>query len=235
MMDERTYAPPEAAETRLIPTELSSQGDLQQFWLAFRRNNGLQLEDADREERAAALQARETLNELGKSEEPVYFFGIKKDGKVVATVRLQTWEDNDDVKRGYFSLLTVDPELRGKKVAQSLRDVCVDVSRREGCWYLNAHVFSENPIGLVTELNDGFAVVDFDFQDDTQTAGGFIIRKDLANEAPYDRSRGPVGELQEVALTDLATIKELLDTGWLGIDMKNLGNPKDNDPKQWQL
>ncbi len=228
--------PPEVVEAELPkPKELTTEDELAEFFLTFQRNNSLASGDEKRDKRSALYMAQQALREMEADEREYHFFGIEKEGKTAATAKLETYNDEEGIRRGYLSMLTVDSEYRGKGVAQSLRDICTDRARREKCQYINAHVFTENPIGLVTELNDGFAVVDLEFQDETQVAGGFIISKDIVHEPRYDRKQGPVGTLQEVNLSELRTIKKLLDSGWVGIDMKNLADAKDNNPENWQL
>lgn len=228
--------PSEIAEAELPkPKELATEDELAEFFLTFQRNNSLASGDEKRDRRSALYMARQALREMEADKREYHFFGIEKDTKTVATARLETYNDESDVRRGYLSMLTVDREYRGRGVAQSLRNACADFAQREKCQYINAHVFTGNPIGLVTELNDGFAVVGLEFQDETESAGGFVISKDIVHEPRYDRKQGPVGPLQEVNLTDLSTIKQLLDSGWVGIDIKNGEDAKNNNPENWQF
>lgn len=234
MMREGRYISPEALKQQLTPpAELTSEQDLTQFWLTFRRNNGLTDKDEAREQRTAALQAKQTLRNLDQNK-PTHFFGIKAGEKMVATGKLEI-RTKKDGKHGYLAFLTVDEDRRGKGLAKQLTDARTDLARREGCTHIDTDVFTENPIALITKLNDGYTLTDLEFYGDNKEAGRFVLSKKIDDESEYDKKDGPLGELQEVELSDLSAIKNLLDRGWVGIDAKNLGDSKDKDPKQWKL
>ncbi len=234
-MEEGRYTPPEAVEMSLsLPTELVSEQDLAQFWLTFRRNNDIAVSDTAREERSASIQAKQTKRELEKNKS-IHFFGIKAGEKMVATGKLETYEDDEGIKRAYLSLLTVDPEYRGKNVAKDITDARVETAQKLGCEYVHAHVFTGNPIALTTKLKEGYFVKELEIDKESPDSGGFIVSKRINGEIEHDKKDGPLGELKEVELSDLSTIKSLLDDGWIGIDAKNLGDSKDKDPKQWKL
>lgn len=235
MIGEGRYIPPEARNIKQFkPEELTTEKDLTEFWLSFRRNNPFVLQTPERERRYATMQAKAELRNMREQNKPTRFFGIKDDGRLVAASKLEI-RTKDDEKRGYLSMLAVDKDYRGKGLAKQLTDVRSDIARREGCTHIDTDVFTENPIALVTKLNDGYALTDLEFYGDNKEAGSFVLSKKIDNEPEYDKREGPLGELQEVELSDLSAIKNLLDQGWVGIDAKNLGDSKDKDPKQWKL
>ena len=234
MIGEGRYVPPEALKEQLTPpTELKSEQDFTQFWLTFRRNNGLTDKDEAREQRFATLQAKQTMRDL-EQDKPTHFFGVKAGDKMVATGKLEI-RTKKDGKHGYLAFLAVDEEQRGKGLAKQLTDTRTDLARREGCSHIDTDVFTENPIALVTKLNDGYALTDLEFYGDDKKAGRFVLSKKINGEPEYDKKVELLGELQEVEFSDLSTIKNLLEQGWVGIDAKNLGDSKDKDPKRWTL
>lgn len=215
------------------PLELKSEQELTKFWSTFRRNNGLENNDSVREHRLIALQTVQTLRDLEQNK-PIHFFGIKAGEKIVATAKLEI-RTKKDGKHGYLTSLTVDENRRGKGLAKQLTNARTGLARREGCTYIDTDVFTENPIALVTKLNDGYTLTDLEFYGDNKEAGKFVLSKKIDGEPEYDKKDGPLGELQEVELTNLSVINNLLGQGWVGIDAKNLGDPRDKNPKQWKL
>lgn len=235
MIGEGRYIPPEARDIKQFePEELTTEEDLTEFWLAFRRNNPFVLQTPERERRHATMQAKAELHSMQEQNKPTRFFGIKDGGRLVASGKLEI-RTRDDKKHGYLSMLTVDDDHRGKGLAKQLTDVRSDIARREGCTHIDTDVFTENPIALVTKLNDGYRLMDLEFYGDDKKAGRFILSTKIDGEPEYDKKEGPIGELQEVEMSDLSAIKDLLVQGWVGIDAKNLGDSKDKDPKQWKL
>lgn len=235
MIGEGRYIPPEARDVKQFkPEELTTEEDLTEFWLSFRRNNPFVLQTPERERRYAAMQAKAELRNLQEQNKPTRFFGIKDSGKLVAASKLEIRAKNDE-KHGYLSMLTVDEDYRGQGLAKQLTDVRTDTARREGCTHIDTDVFTENPIALVTKLNDGYTIIDLEFYGDDKKAGRFVLSKKIDGESEYDKKEGSIGELQEVEMSDLSAIKNLLEQGWVGIDAKNLGDSKDKDTKQWKL
>ena len=105
-------------------------------------------------------------------------------------------------------------------------------------------VFLDNPIALVQKLKDGYVLGDQSFYPDEVVAqspslaerkGYFTLTKKLNGDSDYDRPSGPLGDLEEIDLTDHHAIKSRLDQGWVGIDIKNLGDAKDSSPNNWRL
>lgn len=234
MFGEGRYIPPEAQEKQLTPpVELTSESDIIQFWLTFRRNNGLADKDGTREQRLATLQAKKTMQDL-ENNPSLHLFGIKEGESMVATGKLEV-RTKPDGKHGYLAFLAVDESQRGKGLAKKLTDVRTDMARQEGCTHIDTDVFTQNSIALVTKLNDGYALTDVEFYGDEQEAGKFLLSKKIEEEPEYDKKDGPLGALQEVSLSDLSTIKNLVEKGWVGIDAKNVGDAQEKDPKQWIL
>ncbi|MFA5776631.1 MAG: GNAT family N-acetyltransferase [Patescibacteria group bacterium] len=235
MIGEGRYVPPEARDIKQFkPEELTTEDDFTEFWLAFRRNNPFVLQTPERERRTAAMQAKAELRNMQEQNKPTHIFGVKDNGQLIAAGKIEI-RTKDDEKHGYLSMLTVDENYRGKGLAKQLTDVRMEIARDEGCTHIDTDVFTENPIALVTKLNDGYTLADLEFYGDDKKAGRFVLSKKIDGKPEYDKREGPLGGLQELELSDLSAIKNLLEQGWVGIDAKNLGDSKDKDPKQWKL
>ena len=225
------YRSPETYES--IPvSELHSVDDLTQFLLTFRRNNGIADVNEDRGKRMAAFEARK---EVDGNDTTAHFFGIKSEDVLIATGKLNVRPQIGDKKVGYLSFLSVDENFRGKGLAKQLTDARVDRARTEGCTYVATDVFTENPIALVTKFIDGYVLHDLEFYGEDGKAGKFILYKKIDGKEEYDKKNGPIGNVQEMELSDLVGIKTLIDQGWVGIDIKNIASSKDNTPKNWKL
>ncbi|MBI4427051.1 MAG: GNAT family N-acetyltransferase [Candidatus Magasanikbacteria bacterium] len=226
----------EIYKEQLIPTELTSEEELAQFWLAVYQNNGMALfSDPEKEKKAALREAKLTLYEIRRADHPVYFFGIKKDNRIIATGKLDIRTKDETDKDGYLSFLSVDENLRGKGLSKQLENIRVEYARRNGCSSVSGDVFTENPIALVTKLNDDYTVIGLEFYDDDKQAGKFTVTKKINGKSKHERKKEPLGELREIQLSNLPAIKILLDQGWVGIDVKNLSDAKDKNPEQWML
>lgn len=215
------------------PVELTSEEDFIKFWLAFDRNNGLTLRDADQERRIATAHAQLSMRELKYQKAPIHFFGIKNKEDIIASGKLDIITVKDQ-KHAHLSLVSVDEKYRGKGVGKDLGYRMVEQAIKYGCTHIDTEVFTTNPISLVAQFKEGFVLVDLKFYGDDQQAGAFILSRKIEGEAEYDKKK-EIGELEEVLLTDLFAIKTLLGQGWVGINIKNLGEAKDKDPGQWKL
>lgn len=220
-----------------VPAELNTENELADFWTTFRRNNGIAGNDDKMEKRMVAMQAKQTLAQIESQAELGHFFGAKSGDKMVATGKLTIRVDSQGEKHGYLSFLTVDKEFRGQGVAKQMTDVRSGFAKDRGCRHLDTDVFAENPVALVTKFNDGYLLTAIDISDDSKK---FSLSKRIDGaEAKYDKKNGPLGELKEVGLAELEEIKDLLDQGYVGIDMKNIGSEENSeknvDPKKWVL
>lgn len=234
-MGEGRYVPPEAREKQFNPpTELTTEDELVDFWRTFYRNNDVNLPVNSREAILGST-ARKSLREQSEEKNPKHYFGITENEKVIATgmAKVLFFEG---VKYGYLGLQTVDKEYRGKGLAKKITDVSTEFAKKEGCTDLMASVICDNPIGLVTKFNDGFCLkrVELYDENDEDHASLFSLTKKIDNTTNYDRKE-EVGELEEVLLSDLKIIEDRIKDGWVGIDIKNLGDVKDEDPNQWKL
>ncbi len=231
----RSESQPHIAESpkeEFVPTELTSEADLTQFWMTHNRNNNLSLSHPDRERRASMLKAQETLEEQ-RVNPTLHAFGVKDGETIIATGMFEVWEDPDNIKRGFLSHDTVDMAYRGKGIAKRLTDVRMQLAKEYDCPYVDCIVSAQNPIGLVTKFNDHFVLRDITFYLNTGDAEGFSLTKKLeTGTEPY---KEPEGELEEIPLTDLKTIEARLEEGWTGIDLKNQHDATDNDPHHWTL
>lgn len=133
-------------------------------------------------------------------------------------------------KRGFLVGLNVDPQFRGQGVSKSLTDARIDCAKKIGCDYVDTNVASDNPLGLVTKFRDGFILTGYNIAEVC-----FILSKKINAEEDFDKHNGPLGELKEVSLADIASIENYTRQGWAGIDIKNIGNTKDDSPENWLL
>jgi len=168
-------------------------------------------------------------------DKPAHFFGIRDGENMVASGKLDITSFKDQ-KHAHLSLVSVDEAYRGKGlVSKQLGYKMLEEANKSGCTHIDTEVFTTNPISLVAQFKENFFLVDLEFYGDDKQAGKFILSKKIDGEPEYDKKKGPLGELREVHLSDLPTIKALLGQGWVGIDIKNLGNAKDKNPEQWVL
>jgi len=224
--------PPEARQ-QFIPKELSSAEDIAQLLLTFRRNNGISGQDTDRAKRQVMQQAQ---REIEGDDRTAHFFGIKDGENMVATGKLNVRPPVGDKKVGYLSFLAVDEQYRGKGFAKQLTDIRTERARQEGCTHIQTDIFTENPIALVTKLNDGYTLTNLEFYGDEKKAGKFVLLKKIHGEREHDKKDGIPADLQEVGLSDLTEIYKLLKDGeWVGIDVKNTASADDTNPENWRL
>ncbi len=225
------YRSPEIYES--IPvSELHSVDDLTQFLLTFRRNNGIADVNEDRGKSMAAFEAKRKVE---GDDATVHFFGIKSAEAMIATGKLNVRPQIGDKKVGYLSFLSVDENFRGKGLAKKLTDAREEKAKKEGCTHMATDVFTQNPVALVTKFKDGYILNELEFYGEDYDAGKFVLYKKIDGEESHDKKKGLVGTLQEVPLSNLQEIKKLLDQNWVGIDIKNVSNPENNDPTNWEL
>ncbi len=223
---------PEIREIEPQPTELHTEEELFELWSTYRRNNGITFPDPVKEEKAVRLQVKDTLKQLSKSKDPVHFYGLRENGRMVATGRVSFYQDNQNNKHGYLSLLTVDPEYRGRDIAGKMTETRVTKALTEGCTYIDTEVYADNAPALVTKFNDDFEVVAGRYDGDELY--GFLLSKKIDTAAEVDQT-GKAGIFAEAPLDDKEKLKELLESGWVGVDLKNLGDKDDKDPAKWVM
>ena len=114
-------------------------------------------------------------------------------------------------------------------MAKSLTDARIKSALENGCDQVVTEVFYDNPLGLVTKFKDGFGLTNYSFG-----TGLFTLSKRINGQENFDR-KNSVGELKELSLADLDSIEDLTRKGWIGIDIRNLGDIKDNNPVNWVL
>ena len=230
--DAREMRPPQ-------PVEFSTEEDWTDFWVAFWRNNGMGDSGAsESKRRTAAYTAKQTMRDQRARALPSYGFGMREDGQMIATSRLEVREDDDGERYGYLFHLSVDEAHRGQGLARRLTEVREERARQDGCTRLVTDVFSGNPVALVSKLHEGYAVTDMKPQEmlhGEPPAGVFVVSKRLDNASATEDEQPQAGERRDVSLTDLGQVQELLDEGWHGVDAKNFGGPQDTDPVSWIL
>jgi ribosomal protein S18 acetylase RimI-like enzyme len=237
MPERHRYAPPEAKEKfQPKPVELQTKEELTQFWLNFKKNNPFSPTSPKTETRMAQKQADAMISQIEKEGEnrTTFYYGVKDESSLIGTGKLEI-KQYQDGKHAYLSMLTVDDKYRGKGVAKELTDVRTEKAKQEGCTHIDTDVFSENAVALVTKLNDGYILNDIKFYDEKKSAGSLKLSKPIDDRAEYDKKTGELGDLQEIPLSDLIAIENLLKQGWAGIDAKNLDDEKNKDPKKWLL
>ncbi len=218
------------------PIELKTESDFIDFWATFWRNNGLDSEgNEDRKKRELEL-ATYTANNITIEPARYRYFGARDNGRMIATGSVEIKVDKKGLKHGYLDRLTVDEKYRGKGMAKKVTDLCSDYAKEVGCNYLDGSVDVDNPIALVTKLNDGYLVTGLELTSfDDLDLGLFSISKRLGDESDFDKKKGTNGNLVEENMSNLRDIEDLLSQGYVGIDIKNIGSKEDNDPKKWIL
>lgn len=168
------------------------------------------------------------------------YFGIRDENKkLVATAVLQIRAEGDK-KWGYLNSHSTNEPDRGQGLARQLTQKSIAVAREAGCTYVEADVVADNPRGLVTKLNDHFVITRVENRDNNPIHSRFQIMKPTEGNTAYDSIRrgapGETNKLEEVPLSNLSRIENLINNEqWVGIDIKNIGNAKDNDPTKWVL
>lgn len=242
MRDFKT-APPGAEKFKSIetevalpdPVELKTENDFVDFWSTFWRNNGLDSGSSDELKNSELKQARDTIASIAKEPGRYRYFGARDSERMVATGNVEIKVDNNGKKHGYLDRLTVDEKYRGKGMAKKITDVCSEYAKEVGCSYIDCSVNADNPTALVTKLNDGYLVTGLELFSNDEF-GLFDVSKRLDNkDGGFDQKKGKIGNLLEVDLSDLKTINDLLSQGYVGIDVKNIGSKKDDNPKNWLL
>lgn len=243
-MREIRIAPPRADKIKTIeeemklpdPVELKTEKDFVDFWATFWRNNGLDSEGNDDRKKRELELATKTVYNLALFPSRYRYFGVRDSERMIATGSVEIKIDNKWLKHGYLNDLTVDEKYRGKGVAKKITDLCDNYAKEVGCDYLDGSVDIDNPIALVTKLNDGYLVTGIELTSfDELDLGLFKISKSLKRESGFDKKNGTNGNLVEENLSNLRDIEDLLTQGYVGIDIKNIGSKDDNDPKKWVL
>jgi len=235
----------EILESREIPRNLSevedvvSEIDLQHFFEALYRNyNDQATTSAEANKRQAAITAKKAKQKLEETSGKKYYYAISDTDSVetVATGFLDIVEPDKGQSQGWIKFLTVNSELRGRGLAAKIKSRIEKTARDKGCDRLNCTVLADNPLGLEVELKDEFIFTDF-----FSEHGGFKFfgYKRLDGVEDADRKKGPLGEMKEVAMSDTSALKKMVDQDakekWAVIDIKNLGDKKNNDPDNWIL
>lgn len=212
------------------PVEITTQEDLVEFFLVFRRNNGMSFPDEQQERRMLAHQVRNILQKQATDPaSDIHFFGIKKDGHIVATGEAAVKEEGGE-KRGYLALATVDEPYRGQGLARTLTDKRIQFLKEKGCAAVDTNVYCSNPPALATKLNDGFRIVSVTY-DPVENFGSFSLTKALNGPS----QEAVKADWQEISLKDIPAIQEALQHGWQGVDIKNTGDKDDMDTNHWTL
>lgn len=215
--------------------ELHNQSDLLECMLTIRKNRGTNLADPEGEKEVAKQQLAETIAKAKTKDERVSFYAIKDDkGKMIATAKLNIYKKAGE-QRGHLGRLTVNKEHRGEGLAGILEEKRLKDALASGCTTVDGDIDVLNPPALVTKLKGGFVITDCDLELDEDGERCFKVVKTLTKPANYDREHGPLGELREIELNKLKKIQNFLNSGWVGIDVKNIKGNEDMDPHQWIL
>ncbi len=223
---------PEVEVEKFIPQELHTQEELVQFWLTNWRNNGVVSKDSKRQLFSAMLEARRTFKQLSNESDPWHIFGVTNGDEMIATGRLSFSIDENKEKHGYLSGLTVDPAYRGKSIAKKITDARIEKAREQGCVHIDTEIYAKNPHALATKLHEGFLMIK-PVLDEDELMGFFLSKRIDGQEKSDDTNLIP--ENQSVVMSDQVKLRELLGSGWVGVDVKNLGEVSDNDPEKWAI
>jgi GNAT superfamily N-acetyltransferase len=158
-------------------------------------------------------------------------------GEMVATGFLDVIEMSDAKKQGWIKFLAVEPGERGHGFASKIKKRIEKTAIDRGCNTLNCTVLADNPAGLNVELKDGFIFTDLFPEKDGKMK--FFGYKRLDGGEDADRRRGPVGEIEEVKMSNVEILKKMINQNakdrWAVVDIKNLGDKTDSDPENWVL
>lgn len=244
---ERQYQPKnDATNEREMPRnfsgikEMVSENDFQIFFKFIYENFGDQPVVLTTEEKQRAIAiAQKAREKWEKAQGSKVYYGITDmdSGEMAATGFLDIMKARDGEDQGWIKFLAVAPDLRGRGLAQQIKNRIEIMAREKGCSTLNCTVLVNNPLGLDVELKDGFIFTDLFFDKDENWK--FFGYKRLDNIEDADKKNGPLGHMQEVKLSETETLKRLVDQSaedqWAVIDIKNLGDNKNNNPENWAL
>jgi len=225
---ERMEAKPGLSEAVI----LTSAEDIAAFLLLMRkafRTSG----QTESEERLVLEEAeRDGVSFVEYPDPNEYFIGIKDGNQIVAGGALQIITFRDGRKIARLSGHAVDPRYRGRELAQEVTDKSITIAEEQNCERVEASVNANNPAALITKFHNDFEAYDLSVATDPND-GFFQIRKYLRNSDHSTKDNAK--EWKEVAFHNLPLIKQYLDNGWRGIDLKNTAKPTDNDPEKWTL
>ncbi len=228
------------------PVEISTKEDLVDFWLCVMKNHEQWLSfDDDQREAAAKICASDSFFEIqlvanGRIQDKFHYFVIKNNGSIIATCKADI-EDFRGQRVAYITALSVDEDSRGRGLAPKIIHACEKAAQEEGCEVASLDVDCDNPISLVTNLKEGYRLVKMNSSVLVKTSANkkessfFVLEKLLTRQDDFDPKSGKIGELSEVNLADKETVNKHLKDGYVGIDIKNIGDPKDNSPENWIL
>lgn len=233
-------------DAREIPRNLSdveeiiSEEGFEHFFEAVYQNFGEKPTVLTEDEKSRAIGTAKKAKEKWEqaSGDKVYYGIADIDSKeMVATGFLDVMKMPDGKKQGWIKFLATEPDLRGWGLAPKIKKQIEKTARDKGCDTLNCTVLADNPHGLDIELKDGFIFTDLFADKDGKIK--FFGYKRLDNIEDADKKNGPLGEMKEVLLSDVDTVKTLVDQNakdqWAVIDIKNLGDRKINKSENWVL
>ncbi|MCX6780128.1 MAG: GNAT family N-acetyltransferase [Candidatus Magasanikbacteria bacterium] len=221
----------EMTETKkIIAQELKTEEELVQYFLVLIKNDPNITASEDKVPLLAQIMAKQNLQLSKLNNNAPHFFGAYEGDKMVGIGRLYIDQDKNKNKFGFLSGLVVESEYRGKDASKFLTDARMQCAQANGCEYVQTDVVVDNPTGLLTKFKDGFILTDCKGGE-----GLFFLSKKINALEDFDRHSGPVGELKQIPLGDTSAIEIALKQSWAGIDIKNIGNPKDASPENWIL
>jgi len=210
---------------KIISRRLISEADLHQYFSRIiAEDKRLKPEQVDEMANTLTKKRLSEAADLNRN-----YFGAFEGNKLVGFGSLVI-NKVGNYRYGDLDTLEVDPDYRGKGVADSLTDARLEFARQNGCERVNTEVDVDNQKGMITKFKNGFILYDYDI-----VLNRFIFTKQLKTEMNFDRKQGPLGELKEISLADLEGICDLLTKGYSGIDIKNIGDVDDPDTNKWVL
>lgn len=156
-----------------------------------------------------------------------FYLGIYDGDHIVATGQLDIKTSPQRKKPyGYLCHAVVDENHRNNGLAKQLTAAREEMAKEAGCDLVYALVNTGNMGAILTKMHDGFVVSGFQRYSPDWTE--FVITKSLTKERGQNRKRH---ETIDVSLTDLYKLQELLEDGYVGIEVKtNAGGGK---TKEW--
>ncbi len=148
--------------------------------------------------------------------------------------------DSGDIAKFKFALLeytAIREEFRNKGLLTVLTDKRVEWARDHGVEYLCAECGMVDPVPLYTKLRDGFKVIGICEPGEGITVPYFVVIKNISEGnllEPMDNSGTEWNEV-EVNQESYDQLNQLFKEGWVGVDIKGVGENFENLDVPWTL
>ncbi len=224
------YPPPsETPESYSAPTEITDIKDIAEFVYLSREMNGV---PTLRPKKDAAVPP-----DVQKEwTERMHYYIIRKNDQMIAGGCLKEAQDSGQPYGFLCNNFCIESERGHSFSADITAQRLKDAQEKYKYKGVSAHVLATNPIGLNAKLKLGFIATNIFFDQKICQKKYNIIKsfeKTDLFDAPSREGYKPVWE--EINMGNTQEIQRMLGHGWVGVDMKNLGDKDDNNPKNWVL